>query len=85
MVSEWPEAASLMRGYNRQMNVKKLILVGAVTWLGFFCPLWFVIRFGATKETTWVDTLAIPAGLAFVLVAAMILTIFTVGRFKDKR
>lgn len=83
--SERPGAAVEMCGYNPVMNTKKLFVIDFWLIAALFGLFWLLIRFSATKETTWIDMLAIPIGLAIFLVAVLNITIFAVKSFEDRK
>ncbi len=49
----------------------KLGVINAGLLVGLFLLFSLVIRFGAVKETTWLDTVAIPVALAVGLVVTL--------------
>lgn len=67
------------------MNLKKYILLNGMI---FFCLgglLFLVITFGATKETTWIDTVVIPFALTtFILLILNIMILRNVKKEKEK-
>ncbi len=64
------------------MDVKKLISINTILVIILIVVFWLVIHLSAVKDTTWIDTFAIPAGLAIGLVLILNLTILLINRYK---
>ena len=66
------------------MDKKKYMSINVVLFLGLGLLLFTVIALGATKETTWIDTVLIPFGLSGFLV--LVLNLMILGNLrKEKR
>ena len=66
-------------------NVRKFLLLNFVCFVVATTFLSFVIVAGATKETTWVDAVGIPAGIAVVVLAVGNAWLFLGIRIQEKR
>ncbi len=63
-------------------NLKKYVLLNTGMVVALFLVISLVIRFGAVKETTWLDTIAIPIALALGLVTVLNVVIYVATRRK---
>ncbi len=61
---------------------KKFVLLNTSLVIGLFLVFSLLIRFGAVKETTWLDTIATPIALAVGLVFTLNVTIILATRKK---
>ena len=67
------------------MSLKIYILINTMIFFGLGGLFYLVIKFGATKETTWVDTILIPFGLtAFLLTILNVMILRNVKKESEK-